>query len=65
VLIKKKGHDGGGPPIALRAPKLEGFVGFFPPRYMVSPLLILWMIKKDVRLKLWSEIADLFTGKYY
>jgi hypothetical protein len=33
---KKKKHDCGGPPIALGAPKLEGPVGFFPPRYMAS-----------------------------
>jgi hypothetical protein len=30
LIKKKKGHDAGGPPIALGAPKLEGARGIFP-----------------------------------
>jgi hypothetical protein len=30
LILKKKGYDAGGPPIALGAPKLEGPRGIFP-----------------------------------
>jgi hypothetical protein len=50
---KKKGHDGGRPPIA---PKLEGPVGFFPPRYLASPPLHMFVPKNKVKSAL-SEMV--------
>jgi hypothetical protein len=56
IYIYPEADDGEGFPIALGAPKLEGPVGFFPPRYMTSPPLNIHMIEAFV-----EEIY----GKFY